>query len=114
MTPNFDLTSFHHHDVPDSSQECQHHSKCQPHAPPTINFSNTSRGPTPKCYTFLDPNSDAKILQFFLQSNFKISSRRPTPKCYTFLETSHDPQLDPILDAKILHIFLQPFFCKQT
>ena len=65
----------------------------------------TSRGPTPKCYTFLetshDPNlnlnSDAKILRIFcnpfLQTQNMKTSRGPTPKCYTFLETSLDPRL---------------------
>ena len=28
---------------------------------PTLNFSNTSRGPTPKCYTFLETSHDPRL-----------------------------------------------------
>ena len=62
----------------------------------------------------LNPNSDAKILQIFLQpifanQNMKMSSC-PTPKCYTFLETSHDPQVESQPRCQNLEIFLQPIF----
>ena len=81
---------------------------------PTLNFSNTSRGPTPKCWTFLETTHDPWLgskLRFkifaiffatlsckffchtFLQTKLLFTSRRPAPKCYTFLKTSHDPQL---------------------
>ena len=32
-----------------------------PHVPPTLNFSDTSRGPTIKCYTFLETSHDPQL-----------------------------------------------------
>ena len=67
----------------------------------------------------LDPNSDAKILQIFLQPIFANleykTSRDPTPKCYTFLETSHDPQIESQLRCKRnLHIFCNQLFLEPS
>ena len=57
------------------------------HPPPPENFLDTSRGPTPKCYTFLKPlitpklnlTSDAKILRIFWQTQNMKKSRGPLP-----------------------------------
>ena len=37
---------------------------------PTLNFSNTSRGPTPKCYTFLETSHDPRLGWTLRSKNF--------------------------------------------
>ena len=37
---------------------------------PTLNFSNTSRGPTPKCYTFLETSHDPRLRSKLRCKNF--------------------------------------------
>ena len=86
---------------------------------PTINLLYTTKGPTPKCYTFLETSHNpplgsklrCKKFAHFLQSNFMITSRRPTP---TFLETSHDPRLGSKLRCKNFAHFFATLFCNQT
>ena len=62
----------------------------------------------------LDPNSDAELLQIFLQPIFATSQyehfQRPNPSVIPFWKPLMIPDLDPNSDAKILQIFLQPIF----
>ena len=94
-----------------------------PHpTPSTINFSVTSRGPTTKCYTFLETSQDPRLgsklrcknfAHFFatLFCNQTLCSllRDLPPSVIPFWKPLMTPDLDPNSDAKILHIF-----CKKT
>ena len=67
----------------------------------------------------LDPNSDAKILQIFLQPFFANQQLEHFQRSYLhpsvipFWKPLMTPYLDPNSDAKILQIFLQPIFANQ-
>ena len=68
-----------------------------PPPPPTLNFSGTSRGPTTKCYTFLETSYDPRLRSQLRCKNFanffatlfrklKLSVFRvPTTKCWIYL-----------------------------
>ena len=43
-----------------------------PPPPPTINFSDNSRGPTTKCYTFLETSHDPRLRSQLRCKNFAI------------------------------------------
>ena len=51
-----------------------------PPPPPPVNFSNTSRGPIVKCYTFLETSHD-QLQELQVMSNFflKIKITQPLP-----------------------------------
>ena len=58
----------------------------------------------------LNPNSDAKIVQIFLQTMNMKTSRGPAPKCFIpFRKPLMTPNLNLNSDAKILQIFCNPF-----
>ena len=76
---------------------------CQPYnrlCHTTRNFSSTSRGPTTKCYTFLEtsyhPELGSQLRCKYFANFFAILFCKPIeevlPPCviYTFLETPHD------------------------
>ena len=49
-----------------------------PPPPPTVNFSGTSRGPTPKCYTFLESSHDPRLGSKLRGKNFAPNSKLKT------------------------------------
>ena len=89
----------------------------------TINFSSTSRGPTTKCYNFLETSHDPRLrsqLRCKKFANFfatlfckpiKLTLSEVLPaSVIPFWKPLMTPDLDPNSDAKILQIFLQPYF----